>query len=212
MRNDFYVGMYEDQYLAHGIKGWIKKGHKYISRFFKNGRWQYIYANTKNAMISRQSQENGNAYASLHNWEVANGFGNVTGMRTNNRANAIRSYKDAERYGRYAGYANAKWRGSTLGKLKKKSIQRAVDSFNKLVGKTYTVAPYTKREKKAAQAYVDISDKEAAGEKITNRDVKKWVRASKQLDRSNSDLKNWKKISKAKKANRKKAKTIKRRK
>ena len=30
MRNDFYVGMYEDQYLAHSFKGTFwKKGHKY---------------------------------------------------------------------------------------------------------------------------------------------------------------------------------------
>lgn len=33
MRNDFYVGIYEDTYLSHSFKGthW-KKGHKYIKR------------------------------------------------------------------------------------------------------------------------------------------------------------------------------------
>lgn len=30
-----------------GIKGWTKKDHKYISRFFKNGKWFYVYKNGK---------------------------------------------------------------------------------------------------------------------------------------------------------------------
>ena len=42
------------KYLAHsdelyhrGIKGWSKKDHKYISRFWKNGKWFYVYKNGK---------------------------------------------------------------------------------------------------------------------------------------------------------------------
>lgn len=57
MRNDFYVGIYEDQYLAHSIKGWTKKGHKYISRFFKNGRWQYVYEHSRNSDLSKNTGE-----------------------------------------------------------------------------------------------------------------------------------------------------------
>lgn len=53
MRNDYYEGVYDDTYLAHGIRGWVKSGHKYIDRFFKNGRWQYIYQRVRGALASR---------------------------------------------------------------------------------------------------------------------------------------------------------------
>ncbi len=48
MRNDFYVGIFEDNYLAHGSKkGWVKRRHKYRSRYWKNGRWHYVYDDPK---------------------------------------------------------------------------------------------------------------------------------------------------------------------
>lgn len=56
MRNDFYVGIYEDTYLAHGAKGSVKKDHKYKARFWKNNKWHYIYQDLSNAMKSRYHQ------------------------------------------------------------------------------------------------------------------------------------------------------------
>lgn len=34
--------VYSDE-LCHGIRGWIKSGHKYIKREWHNGRWRYWY-------------------------------------------------------------------------------------------------------------------------------------------------------------------------
>ena len=34
--------VYSDE-LRHGIRGWIKSGHKYIKREWHNGRWRYWY-------------------------------------------------------------------------------------------------------------------------------------------------------------------------
>ena len=44
MRNDFYVGMYEDQYLSHTM---TPRAHKYIEKVFVNGKWRYIYKKGK---------------------------------------------------------------------------------------------------------------------------------------------------------------------
>ena len=41
MRNDFYVGIYEDKYLAHSITP--LRSHKYVKKIFVNGRWRYYY-------------------------------------------------------------------------------------------------------------------------------------------------------------------------
>lgn len=41
MRNNFYVGIYEDKYLAHSITP--TRGHKYIKKIYVNGRWRYYY-------------------------------------------------------------------------------------------------------------------------------------------------------------------------
>ena len=40
----------KEDYLAHAQKGWTKSNHKYVSRYFKNGRWQYVYKNAVNAI------------------------------------------------------------------------------------------------------------------------------------------------------------------
>lgn len=40
MRNDFYVGIYEDTYLAHGTE---RSNHKYAYKKFINGKWRYYY-------------------------------------------------------------------------------------------------------------------------------------------------------------------------
>lgn len=37
--------VYSDE-LCHGIKGWTKPGHKYLTREWKNGRWRYYYSKT----------------------------------------------------------------------------------------------------------------------------------------------------------------------
>lgn len=35
--------LYTDEELAHSLKGSSWKNHKYIDKFFKNGKWVYIY-------------------------------------------------------------------------------------------------------------------------------------------------------------------------
>lgn len=36
-----------DLYLIHSKKGYEKPGHKYLTRVWKNGRWQYVYEKNK---------------------------------------------------------------------------------------------------------------------------------------------------------------------
>ena len=58
MKNDFYVGIFEDNYLAHGAKGRENANHKYIARYWKNGRWYYIYdQKTYNAIMKHKQKE-----------------------------------------------------------------------------------------------------------------------------------------------------------
>ncbi len=45
--NRFKKYLPKNELMHKGIKGWTKKDHKYISRFFKNGKWFYVYKNGK---------------------------------------------------------------------------------------------------------------------------------------------------------------------
>lgn len=64
MRNDFCSG-----YLMHSAKGtsWKKKGAKYISRIWKNGRWVYQYKITGKGYLkdAQEASEKRNLYSKL---------------------------------------------------------------------------------------------------------------------------------------------------
>ena len=49
MRNDFYIGIFEDRYLAHSAKGttWSKKNHKYVKKVGD----RYYYTDKKDDQI-----------------------------------------------------------------------------------------------------------------------------------------------------------------
>ncbi len=79
MRNDFYVGMYEDQYLAHSFKGTFwKKGHKYLKRIGN----VYYYAKKANEFDYERSEDQKAADANIKwygSWGVRSKSPNLVG-------------------------------------------------------------------------------------------------------------------------------------
>lgn len=94
---------YESEELAHSTKGSAWKNHKYISKFFKNGKWVYIYKGGANNSVDinnkpttteytrinrdgtvsqvKQHTTNGNSWLSK-NVEVKGSDGKVTVFKT----------------------------------------------------------------------------------------------------------------------------------
>ncbi len=48
--------LYRSEELAHAAKGSSWSNHKYINKFFKNGKWVYVYNPVKNSPMSNASQ------------------------------------------------------------------------------------------------------------------------------------------------------------
>lgn len=167
-RNDFYVGIYEDSYLSHsGIKGWVKKGHKYISRLFKGGKWRYIYDAARYSTASHLEDTQGKMLDST-------GL-NVKGM-------SYKNYRNAERYGRLAGNAEANARAATLSK---KTANRNSERLNRYK------AALKRGGQKAQEQYdelVRMATKNAFLGKSglysyndAKRDIKKWMKENDKL-------------------------------
>lgn len=147
MRNDFYVGMYEDRYLSHGLKGWVKKGHKYIARKWKNGRWYYIYQEMKNAALSKAYQETANITGNYANQvydlieknvpvdsPYRKGLPLIKRRLENNNAYRDAYLRKAEYYGRKSGEAHMKAAQKTNG-ITKNHKKRRLRRLGKLTDK-----------------------------------------------------------------------------
>ena len=126
MRNDFYVGIYEDRYLAHGIKGWIKKGHKYLSRLWKNNRWFYIYEQARNARASAAAKNETQNRATQY---YVDAFTGNTAGAYKNYAGALKAAHEAEYRGRKAAEANLAWRKKYITKSGRKKMQYAMNNW-----------------------------------------------------------------------------------
>ena len=200
MRNDFYVGMYEDRYLAHGIKGWIKKGHKYLSRFFKNGRWKYIYEHSRNADLSKYAAENAREaeYQAKYNLHKAKKVSVPVGSKTSpikggqvtvttyvpkvsdadakkykqTMAGAYKSASEAAYRGRKAAEANLAWRKTYKLKRLRDKMQKAMD--NHLVGEYYVDGEH--RSNTAFDQKRKIENEKKKTGKVKNSSYRKYAK------------------------------------
>lgn len=145
MRNDFYEGIYDDAYLAHGIRGWVKSGHKYIDRFFKNGRWHYIYQRIKGAMSSRPTTSS----IKYNSYSPAK----VTRKYQPKRSASGKSYVDP--------LASPIFSSSNNSKSSKSSKSSSKKSKTKKVKQPKTTKAKTKKEKKQTQSQQSSSQRAA---------------------------------------------------
>lgn len=141
MRNDFYVGMYEDRYLSHGLKGWVKKGHKYKARFWKNNRWYYIYDEMKNAILSSgYSNEVKRANENIKRYEPFVKLDSKYQKRIDEaRATKLESEKKAELYGRKSAESAMKWRQIVKDPNKISKIQKKQDARKRWLSDNVTM-------------------------------------------------------------------------
>ena len=120
MRNDFYVGIYEDTYLSHSFKGthW-KKGHKYIKRIGN----VYYYAKKANEFRK----------AAKKDWHEEGRTRDDFGLLARNKINGI--YSPSEYNNRVNHYISTRNSATKNDRLAKTYSDMARKEAQKLFGK-----------------------------------------------------------------------------
>lgn len=143
MRNDFC-----SNYLEHSAKGtsWRKKGAKYLSRVWKNGRWVYEYKltgkgykkeKTENYLKAKVSSEQANAAKNANK----NGYKGL-GKKSNNEV--VNDYsRKAESYGRKVAQAEYNYKTKSLAGIAESTIKKGQDTIKKLLSNFKTTETVT---------------------------------------------------------------------
>ena len=137
MRNDFCTG-----YLEHSAKGstWKKKGAKYISRVWKNGKWVYQYKITgkgykSDAEEEKRKSKDRSDFAKDAKRESDNIYGSDKtswGAKTMARV-YNNSTKKAESYGSKAAEAESNYYTKSLAGITEKTIESGKKTISNLL-------------------------------------------------------------------------------
>ena len=129
--------IYGVDYIAHSKKGWTKKKHKYIDRYWKNGRWVYVYKTPTHETIELNPNSDG-----LYNDQKK--------VIEKASRDAFGRYKKVERE-----YIDAKIHGSNVSAAEIQQLKTRMDKLHADYVKIHDSVNEANKEFDEAKEYVD---------------------------------------------------------